>query len=271
MRFAGLALHDAVPDAKTIWLFREQLTRAGALVRLFERFDAVLHERGYLAMGGQIVDATVVEARRPRLTRDEKAMLRDGGTPSGWSRARTRQIDRDGRWTIKRGRSKAKPPEGMPRQAAAEIAVPVFGYKNHLGIDRGHGFIRRFTVTHAARHDGSQLGTVLDPGNTGSGVWADTAYRSRANVELLDRRGLKPQFQRIKPRGRPMPVHIARGNARRARVRSLVEHVFAAEKRRMGLVVRCVGVARATARITLANLAYNMRRLVWAEGRPAPA
>jgi len=270
MRFVGLALHEAVPDAKTIWLFREQLTRAGALARLFERFDAVLHQRGYLAMGGQIVDATVVEARRPRLTKDEKATLRDGGTPSGWSKARTRQIDRDGRWTIKRGR-KAPPPEGAQRQATVEIAVPVFGYKNHLGIDRGHGFIRRFAVTHAARHDGSQLGAVLDPRNTGSGVWADTAYRSTANLDLLDRRGLTAQFQRAKPRGRPMPPHIARGNATRARVRSLVEHVFATEKRRMGLVVRSIGLMRATARITLANLAYNMRRLVWIEGRTVPA
>jgi transposase, IS5 family len=112
---------------------------------------------------------------------------------------------------------------------------------------------------------------VLDPGNTGGGVWADTAYRSKANLELLDRRGLKPQFQRAKPRGRPMPAHVARGNASRARVRSLVEHVFATEKRRMGLVVRCIGLVRATARITLANLAYNMRRLAWIEGRGAPA
>ena len=130
IRFAGLALHDAVPDAKTIWLYREQLTRAGALARLFARFDAMLAERGFLAMGGQIVDATVVEARRPRLTKDEKATLRDGGTPPGWSKARSRQIDRDGRWTIKRGR-KATPPEGgAQRQATAKIAMPVFGYKN---------------------------------------------------------------------------------------------------------------------------------------------
>jgi IS5 family transposase len=271
MRFAGLALHDAVPDAKTIWLYREQLTRAGALARLFARFDAMLAERGFLAMGGQIVDATVVEARRPRLTKEEKVTLRDGGTPEGWSKARARQIDRDGRWTIKRGR-KATPPEGgAQRQAAAEIAVPMFGYKNHLGIDRGHGFIRRFTVTHAARHDGSQLGAVLDANNTASGVWADTAYRSKANVEMLDRRGLVPEFQRAKPRGKPMPAHITRGNATRARVRSLVEHVFATEKRRMGLLVRSIGLVRATARITLANLAYNMRRLVWIEGRGAPA
>src|SRR5690349_3044268 len=100
MRFVGLSLHDAVPDAKTIWLYREQLTRAGALAALLARFDAVLAERGFLAMGGQIVDATVVEARRPRLTKEEKATLRGGGTPEGWSKARTRQIDRDGRWTL---------------------------------------------------------------------------------------------------------------------------------------------------------------------------
>jgi len=55
-----------VPDAKTIWLYREQLTEAGAVERLFERFDAALRATGYLAMSGQIVDATVVEARRPR-------------------------------------------------------------------------------------------------------------------------------------------------------------------------------------------------------------
>jgi IS5 family transposase len=269
-RFVGLALHEPVPDAKTIWLFREQLTRAGALARLFARFDASLAARGYLAMGGQIVDATIVEARKPRLNREEKATLREGATPAGWSKARTRQIDRDGRWTIKRGR-KARPPAGAPRQATAEIAVPMFGYKNHVNIDRRHGFVRRFTVTHAARHDGSQLGAVLDPANTAGGVWADTAYRSQANLDLLRRRGLTPQFRRAKPRGRPMPAHIARGNTTRSRVRAHVEHVFATEKRRMGLVIRCIGLVRATARITLANLAYNMRRLAWLDGREAAA
>ena len=78
----------------------------------------------------------------------------------------------------------------MPRQSVGDIAVPVFGYKNHLGIDRTHGFIRRFIVTHAARHDGSQLAVLLDPDNAASGVWADTAYRSKANLRLLDRRRL---------------------------------------------------------------------------------
>ena len=83
MRFLGLGLHGPVPDAKTIWLFREQLTRAGASAQLFARFDAALRAAGYLAMGGQIVDATVAQARRPRLTADAKATIRGGGVPEG--------------------------------------------------------------------------------------------------------------------------------------------------------------------------------------------
>ena len=271
MRFCRLALHDPVPDAKTIWLYREQLTRAGAIERLFARFDAALRERGYLAMGGQIVDATVIEARRPRLTRAEKETIRGGGVPEDWKPARTRQIDRDSRWTLKRGRKRSRPDDGGLARQAAEIVVPAFGYKNHIGIDRAHGFIRRSTVTHAAAHDGGQLEGLLDGDNLASGVWADTAYRSQANLNLLDRRGLVPRFQRAKPRGRPMPAHIRRGNATRAKVRARVEHVFAEQKRRLGLIVRTIGLARAETKIGLANIVYNIRRLAWIEARTAPA
>jgi IS5 family transposase len=271
MRFVGLAFEDRVPDAKTIWLFREQLTRAGATVRLFARFDAALRDAGYLAMGGQIVDATVVQARRPRLTKDAKATIRGGGVPEAWSKAKRAQTDRDGRWTIKRGRRRPSGAGEPKARVAAEIAVPVFGYKNHLGIDRRHGFIRSFAVTDAAAHDGRQLGQLLDPNNTASAVWADTAYRSAANLALLARRGLVPQFQRAKPRGRPMPPHMVRGNATRARVRVAVEHVFAAQKCRLGLIIRSVGLARAITKLGLANLVTNMRRLAWFATRPAPA
>jgi transposase, IS5 family len=270
MRFLGLALEDRVPDAKTIWLFREQLTQAGAIERLFASFDAELRRAGYLAMAGQIVDATVVEARRPRLTQDEKATVKAGAVPEAWSRAKRAQMDTDGRWSLKRGRR--RPAEGRSsRRTQTELVIPVFGYKNHLGIDRRHGFIRSFTVTDAATHDGRQLGRLLDPDNTASGVWADTAYRSAANVALLARRGLVPQFQRPKPRGRAMPPHIARGNATRAQVRVAIEHVFAAQKCRLGLLIRTVGLARATTKLGLANLVTNMRRLVWFELRPQPA
>lgn len=268
MRFVGLGLGDPVPDAKTLWLFREQLTRAGAIETLFERFDRLLRDAGYLAMGGQIVDATVVEARDPRLKAGEKAILKDGGTPESWSKVKTAQIDRDGRWTLKRGR---KRPPSVDERVATELVVPCFGYKNHVTIDRRHGFVRRYTVTHAAAHDGAQLAAVLDPDNTASGVWAGTAYRARKNLAVLDRRGLVEHLQRPKPRGKPMAPNVRRGNARRARVRVAVEHVFAVQKRRLGLIIRTVTKARAEARLGLANLVTNMLRLAWFETRPAPA
>ena len=66
MRFLGLGLEDRVPDARTIWLFREKLTTAGAIKRLFEQFDAMLRQAGYIAMSGQIIDASLVAAAQYR-------------------------------------------------------------------------------------------------------------------------------------------------------------------------------------------------------------
>jgi len=72
-----------------------------------------------------------------------------------WTKALVAQIDREGRWTIKRGRKRDAPPGWAERRAVPEIAVPMFGYKNHVGIDRELGFVRRYVVTPAAAHDGA--------------------------------------------------------------------------------------------------------------------
>ena len=269
MRFLNLGLGDRVPDAKTIWLFREQLVRAAAMDKLFERFDAALHEAGYLAMGGQIIDATVVAAPRQKLTDEEKATVRGGETPSHWSKAKRRQKDLDARWTIKRGRSKRSDASEM--QAGVQIAVPVFGYKNHAGIDRCHGLIRRWTVTNAAAHDSRPFEGLLDPNNTASKVWADTAYRSARNEAAMAKRSRVSMVHFRQPKGRPLPARHAKANAARSAVRSAIEHVFAGQKHRMKLFVRTVGLARAKVKIGMANLAYNFTRLAWLEARAAPA
>jgi len=83
-RFLGLGLDGKVPDATTVWLFRERLVKAGAIERLFARFDAALTDRGYLAMGGQIIDATVVPAPKQRNTEDEKVAIKQGKIPERW-------------------------------------------------------------------------------------------------------------------------------------------------------------------------------------------
>ena len=53
-------------------------------------------------------------------------------------------------------------------------------------------------------------------------------------------------------------------------VRSAVKHVFARQKGPMGLVVRTIGIARATTKIGLASLVYNLQRLVWLSARATP-
>ncbi len=78
MRFLGLGLEDRVLDARTIWLFREKLTTAGAIKRLFEQFDAMLRQAGHIAMSDQIVDASLVAAPRQRNTDDEKKAIKQG-------------------------------------------------------------------------------------------------------------------------------------------------------------------------------------------------
>ena len=153
-----------------------------------------------------------------------------------------------------------------------DIAIPTFGYKAHTSIDKAFRFIRKWNVTDAARHDGRMLRHgLLDRSNTGSGVWADSAYRSKANEAFLERHGFASHIHHRKPPNRPMPAHIRKGNATRSKHRAPIEHVFAAQKQAMDLGIRTIGIARAKTKIGLANIVYNIKRLIQVGGALAPA
>ena len=266
-RFLGLGLGDRVPDARTIWLFRERLTRAvlegkPAIEALFAHFDATLRASGYIAMSGQIVDATLVAAPRQRNTAAEKADIKAGRIPTEWQArpAKLRHKDRDARWTVKFTKAKPAQDGTLP---AVDIAIPVFGYQSHVAIDRGFGLIRTWKATDAAAYEGRVLREgLLDKTNTAGGVWADTAYRSKANETFMAENGFVSRVHRKKPPGRPMPANVARANGRKSKVRARIEHVFAEQKSRMALFIRTVGIARARTKIGLANLTYNIKRLI---------
>ena len=263
MRFLGLSLSDRVPDARTIWLFREKLTKAEAIKPLFERFDAALRGAGYIAMGGQIVDASLIAAPKQRNTEGEKKAIKEGRIPEDWKTnpAKLSHKDRDARWTVKFSKAKARPDGSVP---PVDIAIPVFGYQNHVSIDREYGLIRRWDATDAAAYEGARLREgLLDKSNTASAVWADTAYRSKANEEFLEKNGFVSRIHRKKPPGRPMPDTTRRANAIKSKVRSGVEHVFAVQKDKMELFIRTVGIARATIKIGMANLVFNLKRFVY--------
>lgn len=271
-RFLGLGLDGRVADATTVWLFRKRLVQAKAIDKLFARFDAALTDRGYLAMGGQIIDATMVPVPKQRNTDEERAAIKRGKIPEHWQGkpAKIRQKDRDARWSLKYTKAKVKEGADPKGFKPVGLAIPMFGYKNRIGIDRAHGLIRTWDASAANAHDGARLPELISKKNTGSGVWADNAYRSKQNEPFLERGMFKSNIhQRRRPRW-PLPEHIARANAKRSAIRSAVEHVFAGQKHRMGLFIRIIGIARARIKISMANLAYNFQRLAWLKGRGVP-
>lgn len=245
MRFLGLGLGDRVPDAKTVWLYREALAQAGKVEAVFALFDGHLARQGYIARGGQILDASIVAVPRNHNTRKENAAINADEVPEGWENkpAKRSQKDVDARWTKKHGKSH-------------------YGYKNHVNVDRMHKLVRRYHVTDAAVHDSQAVDALLTRGNTGSGVWADAAYRSAEIETTLKARGLTSRIHRKGKRGKPLTAQAQKSNRTKSTVRVRVEHIFGAQANDMGgTIVRTIGLARAKAKIGMKNLAYNMRRL----------
>jgi IS5 family transposase len=245
-RFLRLGIEDSIPDATTLWLFREKLAKAGLIERLFERFDRHLAAKGYIARGGQIVDATIVPVPKQRNSRDDNDTVKAGETPAEWEKkpAKLRQKDRDARWTKKNGQS-------------------FFGYKNHVNVDAKHKLIRRYEVTDAAVHDSQALDALLSKDNTSSDVFADSAYRSAEAETKLKARGFRSRIHRRAHRNHSLSDAQIRANRAKSRIRVRIEHVFGAQQNSVGgRMVRTIGIMRARAKIGLQNLAYNMRRLV---------
>ncbi|MFS8366653.1 transposase [Acetobacter oryzifermentans] len=238
-------------DERTEYLINDRLS--------FNRFDATLRNAGYLPMSGHILDATLVAAPKQRNTNAEKVDLREGRIPHDWQDkpSKLSHKDRHARWPLKFTKAKRQEDGTMP---ATDLAIPFFGYKSHISIDRKFRLIRKWKTTDAAASDGARLREgLLDKGNTASTVWADTAYRSKANEDFMGKEGF---VSKEKPHLKPMPRHIQRSNAGKSVIRSHVEHVFADQKSQTGLFVRTVGITRATMRIGLANIIYNMRRFL---------
>ncbi|PRX31215.1 transposase [Meinhardsimonia xiamenensis] len=251
-RFLGIDDGDRVPDETTIWCFREALVQANAIERLFARFDAYLRAAGCLAMSGQIVDASIVAAPRQRMSEEERAIVKGGGTPEGWKEKPAKLAQKgepmsaprvrapwanDARWTLKRGRHKRRPDGSV----MAEIATPVFGYserenamvrvnpRTHINVDRRFVLIRKWSVTDAfgavlepvaadpSPHDGRELGRLLDRENIALGVWADTAYRSQKNEKRINAAGLRSMIHFRKPPGKGLTSGWTRSISRCAR------------------------------------------------------
>ena len=239
-RFCGLASAVNIPDRTTVWTFENRIGEAGAKV-LFDGVTTQLLKHGYVARGGQIIDATLVPAPRQRLDRQEREALAEGRTPA-WSEAERRQKDVDATHTKKHGKS-------------------YFGYKLSVSVDLKHGFIRRIATGTASEHDGHHFDEVLDMHNTGRSVHTDKAYASRQRRQMLQVLGFVDAMQRRAQPGQPLSECQKRRNQRIASKRARVEHAFAGIRHMGGKFVRTIGQARATVAMTMMAACYNLKRL----------
>lgn len=241
-RFLGLHAASKVPDATTIWRFREDLAKAGKVEELFRTFDEFLRDNGFEARKGQIIDASIVRIPVQRNTREENKEIKKGNIPKKWSAKKRSQKDTDARWTKKND-------------------VKSYGYKNHIEIDVKYKFIREYEVTDASVHDSNIFEELLDPTNTSADVYADSAYRSRKSLQLLREYNYREHLQRKGCRSHKLSDREKQGNNTRSRVRSRVEHIFGvmAQKTKR-TVLRGIGYLRIKGKIGLRNLAFNIDR-----------
>lgn len=241
-RFVGLRQSSQVPDRTTIWTFKERLIKAGATERIFEAVKRQLDRHGYIARGGQMIDASIVPVPKQTLTKEEKEIVQQDAMPAEWSPSKRRQKDVQARWTKKHGKS-------------------FFGFKLSLSVDRRHKLIRRMHVSTASEHDTLHFERVLDPGNTSCDVWADKGYIDGEREQRLRKKGWRLHIQRKGQAGKPLSDCQERRNTRIAKVRARVEHVFAGLEQMGGKALRSIGLARATLHLHWKAATYNLRRL----------
>ncbi len=218
-RFLGLSPEGKVPDAKTVWVYRERLKELDLVGKLFSELLIQIDTAGFSARKGQIVDAAIVPVPKQRNTREENSQIKAGDSPDAWGENKRCQKDVEARWTKKHGKTH-------------------YGYKNHISIDRQNKVIRKYTVTSAEVHDSQVFEELMDDNNSNGSVWADSAYRSAECEVALREANYRSHIHRKSTRKRPLNEREQWANRKRSKIRARVEHVFAQESNRL---VRCIG------------------------------
>lgn len=232
-RFVGLGLEDSVPDHTTLCRFRLRLVDEGLLEKLFAELDRQLEKAGVILKRGTMLDATLIET--------------GAAAPP------------------KKDQEPHDPDAAFSRRSGKPGFT--YGYKAHLGVDRGSGVVRSAITTPANINDTVPADDLIRGDE--AEVYGDAAYHTHARQAALKGRGVKARLARRPNKHHPeLLPRLKRYNNLIARRRASVETTFATLKRRMGLsVIRYVGLKKAAAQVLLAVMAFNMRR--WVTLRPA--
>jgi len=243
-KFLGLESGDKVPDEKTVWAFRERLTNEGLVEKIFTQFNNYLDSKGLIMNEGKMIDASFTVAPRQRNTREENKTIKEGKGDDLWNDKpnKKKHKDTDARWTKKNGET-------------------FYGYKNHAKVDTKSKFIDKYKVTDASVHDSQALDDLLEEEDKGQDFYADSAYTGEDQEKVIDKYEMNNKVHEKGYRNKPLTDQQKANNKEKSKTRARVEHVFGFMEQSMnGLIVKSVGIKRATGIIGLINLTYNLFR-----------
>ncbi len=158
--FLGILTVTDVPDARTIWKYRESLSKSGGYDTMFRNFYNHLETLGLIVHEGKMIDASFVVAPRQRNTREENAAIKDGKGDGLWADKpnKKRHKDTDARWTKKRDET-------------------FYGYKNHAKVCVKTKLITGYDTTDASVHDSRRASELVDENDAeGETFWLDAGY-----------------------------------------------------------------------------------------------
>lgn len=241
--FLGLRIGDDIPDAKTIWDFKQRIEADGREGgrKLFEQFGQILEGKGIIAREGSIIDASFTEAPRQRNEREQNQRIKQGERPEEFDTnpAVGRQKDSEARWTKKNDQA-------------------YFGWKNHVKADLKTKLILKSKTTPANVHDSQVFEELLD--DKDQAVLADSAYHSEEHEAHLIKLNAQEFLMRKATRSHPLSAAQQQTNHTISRMRVRVEHIFARMAQMGADWCRSIGLKRATQHNHLSNLVYNMDR-----------
>lgn len=241
MQFLNLHIGQKIPDAKTIWHFKNELSREDMISKLFKLLHEQLLSDGIVLNKGSIVDASFVNVPRQRNSREENEAIKEG-IKQDWPEEKARQKDTDARWTKKNDETH-------------------YGYKDHVKADVKTKIITGYEVTDASVHDSQVLDNLLNEED--NAIYADSAYHSEAQENRLADSGIESKIMEKGYRNKPLTKRQINRNKKKSKIRVRVEHIFGFMTNSMnGLFIRSIGMLRAKTAIGMKNLTYNLFRLV---------
>jgi IS5 family transposase len=265
MLFTDMGIEQATPDETTICRFRNRLVVNDLDKELFEEINRQLESRGLKVekATGAVIDASVIEsAARPNrcldMAIDRNEEVEANEEPQPVATDKTNEVkegnvakiyesaDPDAKWLKKGSKSH-------------------FGYKLFLAADVEDGYATGIDVTPANRSETKHFAEFIEkiPCKKGMRMYADKAYASKENREILQSKKLKDGLMEKAVRGRPLTARQKQKNRLISTRRYIVEQSYGTMKRILKFErASYIGIAKVQGQAFRKAICFNLLKAI---------